>query len=510
MNLHPFARSSGVLLPLTSLPGRSGVGDLGADAYRFVDFLVQGKQSLWQVLPLGPTSTGNFHSPYVALSAFAGNPLLLSLEALVEDGLLSESALSVVPTVSEDKADYDAANSEKMALLQTVAEKFPSTASAAWRAAFVDFCAQQRWWLDDYACFMAIRTTFADASWHTWEPELVRREPAAVRAWRERLSADIHFHKLLQFLFFTQWGRLKAYANARGVRIIGDIPIYVGFDSAEVWAHSEFFDLHPDTRTPSSVAGVPPDYFSETGQRWGNPLYRWRDEHGQIFQPVHDWWEQRFRATCELVDIVRVDHFRGFEAYWAIPEEEETAVKGQWLLGPGAALFSTIQAALGELPVIAEDLGIITPEVDALRLQFHFPGMKVLQFAFGGDARNLYLPHNYVDPRCVVYTGTHDNDTTLGWFQSASPECQEHVLRYLGRADGADLPWDMIRLAWSSVATFAIAPLQDVLSCGSEGRMNVPGQPEGNWQWRYRSSALDPALSARLAELTTLYGRDLT
>jgi 4-alpha-glucanotransferase len=313
----------------------------------------------------------------------------------------------------------------------------------------------------------------------------------------------------LQLFFFTQWERLKAYANERGVKVIGDIPIYVGFDSAEVWAHPELFDLHPDTRTPRCVAGVPPDYFSETGQRWGNPLYRWRDEHGQLVRPIYDWWVQRFRAILELVDIVRIDHFRGFEAYWAVPAEEETAVKGQWLPGPGAALFSTIQAALGELPVIAEDLGVITPEVDALRLQFGFPGMKVLQFAFDSDARNSYLPHNYTDPQCVVYTGTHDNDTTLGWFQSASPEYQEHVLRYLGRVDGADLPWDMIRLAWSSVAAVAIAPLQDVLSLGNEGRMNLPGQPEGNWQWRYHPDALDPALSVRLAELTSLYGRDL-
>ncbi|MGE0683962.1 MAG: 4-alpha-glucanotransferase [Candidatus Binatia bacterium] len=509
MSTHHFVRSSGVLLHITSLPGRYGVGDLGAEAYRFVDFLVQGKQSLWQVLPLGPTNGGNLYSPYVALSAFAGNPLFISLEALVEDGLLFESELHAVPSLPEGRVDYDAARAGKLALLRTMVDRFHSDAPASWRTEFADFCDQQRWWLDDYALFMALRTRFQDASWHTWTPHLVRREAAALRTWGKRLEADIYYHKLLQLFFFTQWERLKAYANERGVKIVGDIPIYVGFDSAEVWAHPELFDLHPDTRTPRCVAGVPPDYFSETGQRWGNPLYRWRDEHGQLVQPVYDWWMRRFRLTFELVDIVRVDHFRGFEAYWAVPAEEETAEKGQWLPGPGATLFSTIQTALGELPVIAEDLGLITPEVEALRLQLGFPGMKVLQFAFGEDAQNPYLPHNYTDPRCVVYTCTHDNDTTLSWFQSVSPERRDHVLRYLARANESEISWDILRLAWSSVAMFAIAPLQDVFNLGSEGRMNIPGQSQGNWQWRYLPDALNPDLSARLAELTTLYGRDL-
>lgn len=507
MSMRHFVRSSGILLHLTSLPSRYGVGDLGAGAYQFVDFLVQGKQALWQVLPLGPTNGGALYSPYVALSAFAGNPLFISLEALAEDGLLSESELQSIPTLPEGRADYDAARVGKLALLRAVAERFPSTAPAAWQSEFASFCDQHSWWLDDYALFMALRERFQDASWHTWTPNLVRREPATLRTWEKRLKAELYYHKLLQYFFFTQWKRLKAYANDRGIKIIGDIPIYVGFDSAEVWAHPELFDLHPETRAPRSVAGVPPDYFSETGQRWGNPLYRWRDEHGQFVQAVYDWWVQRFRLIFDLVDIVRVDHFRGFEAYWAVPAEEETAMKGQWLPGPGMALFSAIQAVLSEMPVIAEDLGVITPEVDALRLQLGFPGMKVLQFAFGGDAQNPYLPHNYHDPRCVVYTCTHDNDTTRGWFQSSSPECQAHVLRYLGRASETEISWDMLRLAWSSVAMFAVAPLQDVFGLGSEGRMNTPGQAEGNWQWRYLPDALTPELSARLAELTILYGR---
>jgi 4-alpha-glucanotransferase len=503
-----FTRSSGILLHLTSLPGRFGIGDLGAEAYRFVDFLAAGKQSLWQILPLGPTSDGNAHSPYVALSAFAGNPLLINLELLVADGLLPESTLTVIPSLPEGVSDYAGASAGKFPALRMIAEQFAQVASAVLQAEFKEFCDRQRWWLDDYALFMALRVEFHDASWHTWEPELTRRDPAVLETWKRKLSREIHFHKLLQFLFFTQWNRLKTYANQYGVKIVGDIPIYVGFDSAEVWAHPELFDLQPDTHTPRVVAGVPPDYFSETGQRWGNPLYRWWDDRGQPIAAVHDWWVQRFRSTLELVDIVRVDHFRGFEAYWAIPAEEETAIKGQWLPGSGVQLFQTVQNVLGELPVIAEDLGIITPEVDALRSQCGFPGMKVLQFAFGGDAHNPYLPHNYSDPDCVVYTGTHDNDTTRGWFAAASPECQIHVLRYLGRADASELHWELMRSAWSSVVALAIAPLQDVLGLGGEGRMNIPGQIKGNWGWRFRAEALDPVLSTRLAELTSLYGRD--
>ncbi len=502
-----FARASGVLLHLTSLPGRFGVGDLGPEAYRFVDFLAETKQSLWQILPLGPTSSGTLHSPYVALSAFAGNPLLISLEALVGDGLLSEEELQRFPVLSAGVADYEAASANKYNALQIVATRFFSDASPGQHAAFSEFCDRHRWWLTDYAFFMALREAFQETSWVTWEPELVHREQSPLQAWEERLSQETRFHKLLQFLFFSQWARLKAYANQRGIKIVGDLPIYVGFDSAEVWAHPELFELHPDTRTPLNVAGVPPDYFSETGQRWGNPLYCWRDEHHQPLTAVYDWWVRRFRATFELVDIVRVDHFRGFEAYWSIPAEEPTAIKGHWVAGPGAQLFQVVRETLGELPVIAEDLGVITPEVNALRLRFDFPGMKILQFAFGGDAADAYLPHNYVDSRCVVYTGTHDNDTTLGWFRTASPECRARVLRYLGRQTEFDLHWEMTRLAWSSVATFAIAPLQDILGLGSEGRMNVPGEPEGNWRWRYAPGALQPQLSARLTELTQLYGR---
>ncbi|MBI3247410.1 MAG: 4-alpha-glucanotransferase [Deltaproteobacteria bacterium] len=505
-----FARSSGILLPIFSLPSRFGIGDLGDGAHRFIDFLAEAKQSLWQILPLGPTSGGNLHSPYVALSAFAGNPLFISLEMLVEDGLLAPEEIRQVPEFSDQVVDYGRVSAYKLAVLRRVAERFAVDAPARWQASFSQFCERHRWWLDDYTFFMALRATFQDASWHEWEPALQRREPAALQEWRGKIAQEIRLHELLQCLFFAQWQRLKLYAHRRSVKIIGDIPIYVGFDSAEVWAHPELFDLDGETRLPRLIAGVPPDYFSETGQRWGNPLYRWRDAHDRPVQAVYDWWIQRFRATFELVDLVRVDHFRGFESYWAIPAEEQTAMNGHWVPGPGARLFSAVQHALGDLPIIAEDLGVITPEVDALRRQFGFPGMKILQFAFGGDVRNPYLPHNYGDPRCVVFTGTHDNDTALGWFRSTTDECRSHVLHYLGRAAEADLHWELIRLAWSSVAALAIAPLQDVLGLGREGRTNTPGQAQGNWEWRYTSDALGPELSHRLAELTHLYGRDET
>src|SRR5262249_15799014 len=373
-----------------------------------------------------------------------------------EDGLLPASEFAAVPTLLEGEADYDQALLHKLPALRIASQRFAALTAGPWGPAFAEFCRRQHWWLDDYALFMALREGFYDASWDSGEPDLVRREPPALRDWSIGLAEDILFHKPLQFFFFTQWARLKTYANRHGIQIIGDLPIYVGFDSAEVWSHPELFLLDSHTRTPLAVAGVPPDAFSDTGQRWGNPLYRWRDEHGQPVDAVHAWWVRRFRSTLELADILRIDHFRGFEAYWSVPVTEETALNGQWIAGPGANLFTRVQDALGDLPVIAEDLGMITPEVEALRLRFEFPGMNVLQFAFDGNALNPYLPHNYTDPRCVVYTGTHDNDTTLGWFRSSPPERQAAILRYLGRADGPELHWDLIRLAFSSVACMAV------------------------------------------------------
>jgi 4-alpha-glucanotransferase len=503
-----FPRSSGILLHISSLPGPFGIGDLGESAYRFVDFLAEYQQHLWQILPLGPTKDGSHHSPYDALSAFAGNPLFVSPDLLVRDGLLPVSALHETSALPEGVVNYAEASARKLSLCRLASEQFSRTASPEQQVAFADFCDRHRWWLDDYTRFMALRDARQEQAWFEWEPELVRRDSTALARWDATLAQAILAHKHIQFFFFTQWTRLKIYANQRGIRIVGDIPIYVGHDSAEVWSRPELFLLDPQTLAPTFVAGVPPDLFSETGQRWGNPLYRWREESGKTVDAVYDWWLRRFRALLELVDIVRIDHFRGFEGYWSIPAAEETAVNGQWMPGPGAGLFTRVQAQLGELPVIAEDLGIITPEVDALRLQFGFPGMKVLQFAFGADARNPYLPHNYTDPRCVVYTGTHDNDTLQGWFRTVSSQDRAAVLRYLGRTEATEVHWDLIRLALNSIATFAIIPLQDILGLGSEARMNTPAQTQGNWCWRFLPEALTAEVGARLAEMTGLYGRD--
>ena len=507
-NLSLLPRASGILLHVSSLPGPFGIGDVGPEAYRFIDFLADHQQHLWQVLPLGPTKGGSSHSPYDALSAFAGNPLFISPELLVQDGLLPAVALHGMSALPEGTVNYPEASIRKLALFRLASERFTSAASAVQQAAFSDFCERHGWWLDDYARFMVLRETFHEQAWFAWEPNLVRRDPATMARWETIHAQEIRFHKHLQFFFFTQWRRLKTYANQRGVKLVGDIPIYVGLDSAEVWSKPDLFVLDRQTYAPRFVAGVPPDYFSETGQRWGNPLYRWWDEDNRPVEEVHAWWSQRFRAIFALVDIVRIDHFRGFEAYWSIPAEEETAINGQWVPGPGAELFTRVQAELSELPVIAEDLGVITPEVDALRLRFGFPGMKVLQFAFGGDARNPYLPHNYTDPRCVVYTGTHDNDTVQGWFHTLSSQDRSVVLRYLGRTEASDVHWDVIRLALSSIASLAIIPLPDILGLGSEARMNTPAQTQGNWSWRFLPGALSTETGARLAEMTSLYGRD--
>ncbi len=506
--LSPLPRASGILLHVSSLPGPFGIGDVGPEARRFVDFLADHHQQLWQILPLGPTKGGSAHSPYDALSAFAGNPLFISPESLGQDGLLPASALREMSALPEGVVNYSEASARKLALFHLASERFTRTASPVQQAAFSDFCERHRWWLDDYARFMALRDAGHEQAWFAWEPDLVRRDPATLTQWEATHAHDIRFHQHLQFFFFTQWERLRTYANQRGVKLVGDIPIYVGLDSAEVWANPDLFVLDRQTYVPRFVAGVPPDYFSETGQRWGNPLYRWRDEEGRPVESVYTWWSQRFRAIFTLVDIVRIDHFRGFEAYWAIPSEEETAIHGQWMPGPGAELFMRVQTERGELPVIAEDLGIITPAVDALRRQFGFPGMKVLQFAFGGDARNPYLPHNYTDPRCVVYTGTHDNDTVQGWFHALSLQDQAAVLRYLGRAEATEIHWDLIRLALGSISTLAIVPLQDILGLGSAARMNTPAQRQGNWSWRFLPGALSPEIGARLAEMTSIYGRD--
>jgi 4-alpha-glucanotransferase len=494
-----FPRSCGILLHSTSLPGRYGIGDLGDAAYRFADFLAESGQTLWQVMPLGPTGYGD--SPYQCFSAFAGNPLLVSPDRLLEEGLLDEIDLVDVPPFPAKHVDYGWIIQWKTALLHRSYQVFQERASQEQRGDLWVFSEQHASWLDDYALFMALKEHHGGAVWTAWDRAAATREGAALAYWRDKLTDSIQEQRYRQFLFFRQWAALKTYANERGIRFIGDIPIFVAHDSADVWANLHLFYLD-QAGNPTVVAGVPPDYFSATGQLWGNPLYRWN----VLAHNGYDWWVARFRSVLELVDIIRLDHFRGFEAYWEIPAGTSTAETGQWVKGPGANLFRRLAEMLGELPIIAEDLGVITPEVEALRDEFAFPGMKVLQFAFASDATNPFLPHNFT-PNCVVYTGTHDNDTTAGWFRSSStPEERKYARQYLD-TDGEEIAWDFIRLAYSSVANMAVVPLQDVLGLGSEARMNYPSTLGGNWTWRYTEGALTDDLSRRLLELAQTYGR---
>ncbi len=504
------SRSSGILLHPTSLPGRLGIGDLGVEAYRFADFLADAKQRLWQVLPLGPTDESN--SPYQCLSVFAGNPLLISLETLVEEQFLDSTDLENAPAFPEHCVNYNAVKGFKMPLLGKSFALFEKKANLAQRDELESFCSSKASWLDDYALYIALSEAHDCAAWNLWEEDIRMRHPEAIRRWSRKLAREIRCHKYQQYQFFRQWARLKKYCHDRGIRLIGDIPIFITLDSATVWLHPELFYLD-ETGNPTVVAGVPPDYFSDTGQLWGNPIYRW----DSMAKDGYSWWIERFRETYSLIDIVRLDHFRGFEKYWEIPAGETTARNGRWVPGPGAALFEAIKKALGNVPIIAEDLGLITPEVDALRERLGFPGMRVLQFAFGNDTKaDDYRPHNY--PRnCVVYTGTHDNNTTIGWFKeevlddtTQSRKVRESerrlALKYMG-CDGKEVNWDFIRLALMSVADTAIIPLQDVLGLGSEARMNRPATTEGNWTWRFRREMLTEEIKSRLRELTTIYGR---
>lgn len=496
----PFPRSSGILLHPTSFPSRFGIGDLGLEAYRFVDFLAQSAQQLWQVLPVGPTGYGN--SPYASYSAMAGNPLLISPDRLRDQGLIAEEDFTNLPAFPVEKVDFEQVVQIKIPLLKKACENFKSKATPLQQQEFAGFCEAKAYWLDDYALFMALKDTQEGASWHTWEPEIKRRQPDAIEQSRQRLEAEIFYYKYIQFEFFSQWSELKKYANMRGVQIIGDIPIYVAHDSADVWAHPENFCLDEETGEAALMAGVPPDYFSATGQLWGNPVYKW----DKLQQLDFNWWVQRFQAMLDYVDIIRIDHFRGFQAYWAVRQGETTAMNGEWVEAPGTALFQVLKDKLGKLPVLAEDLGVITPEVEALRDQFEFPGMKILQFAFGSGPGNPYLPFNY--PRnCVVYTGTHDNDTTVGWFNQLSDHEKDAFLLYLGCTSPEGIHWDLIRIALSSVVNQAIIPLQDVIGLGTEARMNVPSQAEGNWGWRYQADTLTDELRHRLKSLTETYGR---
>jgi 4-alpha-glucanotransferase len=496
-----FPRASGVLLHPTSLPGPHGSGDFGAAAYHFVDWLVAAGQTLWQILPLGGIGPGN--SPYMSSSAFAGNVLMIDLVELQQRGWLDEADLVPDPSFNDQRLNFGSVVPFRMQRLARAAERFVQAATPDERAEFEAFCKHHHSWLDDYALYMALSDHYHGGNWGWWDAALAARERPAMKAALIAHAPRIAFWKFCQWCFFRQWLRVKDYANERGIEIIGDIPIFIAYESAEVWARQELFELD-ERGVPTVVAGVPPDAFTSDGQRWGNPLYRWSAHTKERFA----WWVERIRRTFELVDVVRIDHFRGFASYWEIPASEPTAIHGRWLPGPGEALFKAIGRALGPLPIIAEDLGIITPDVHALRTKFAFPGMRILQFAFGGGSDNTYLPHNH-DHDSVVYTGTHDNDTTQGWWAAASPTEQQHVRDVLATG-AAEIHWDLIRCACASVADTALYPLQDVLGLGSQHRMNYPGKGEGFWEWRFSWAQVRPEHAQRLAHLCRIYRRDGT
>jgi len=504
-----FPRSSGLLLHPTSLPGPYGIGDFGDEAYRFVDFLATSGQKLWQVLPLGPTGYGD--SPYACYSAFAGNTLLINPDRLLADDLVKQEDLDNYTTFPTDRIDFDHVNRAKKSLLAIAFDYFRQSGNRPMRASFEQFCLANADWLDDYAWFCVLKELHLGKLWSKWEQNLAHHDGELLKQSQHVYADQLERQKFFQFLFFRQWSQLKSYANQRGIRIIGDIPIFVAEDSADVWTNPDQFKLDKEGK-PLVVAGVPPDYFSETGQLWGNPIYDWERMNVDGFS----WWIKRVKSALQMFDVVRIDHFRGFTASWEIPAGDKTAERGQWVEVPGRQLFSAIGAALGELPIIAEDLGVITPDVEKLRDDLKFPGMQVLQFAFGSDPRNSALPHNYKQ-NLVVYTGTHDNDTTVGWFEAGAGESstrgeveidreRRFCLKYL-KSDGLEIHWDLIRAALASVADTAIVPVQDLLGLGNEARMNLPNSTTGNWSWRMQVGALTDQMATRLKDLTVLFSR---
>ncbi|WOO39425.1 4-alpha-glucanotransferase [Rubellicoccus peritrichatus] len=505
-----FSRESGILLHPTSLPGKHGIGDLGPEAIKWLDCLAEAGQKLWQVLPLGPTGYGD--SPYQGLSSFAGNPLLISLDLLVKDELLDPEALEIIPRLPQGEVLYEKVIQPKQALLQKAAQRFLYEVPVTRLKDYVSFCEKESWWLDDFALYVAIKERQKLRPWSDWPEEYRDRDPEALDNARERLFDAIEEQKALQYFFYEQWATVRTAANERGIRIIGDMPIFIAHDSAGVWSHPELFKLD-DQGQPTVIAGVPPDYFSKTGQRWGNPLYRW----DLMAKDGYAWWKKRVAKTLEQVDIVRVDHFRGFAAYWEIPGDEPTAIHGKWVDGPGKAFFDEIVKEFGKtLPILAEDLGNITEDVIALRDGFGLPGMRILQFAFGTDPmKHTFLPEAFVE-NCIAYSGTHDNDTVCGWFHDdgsassrTSEECEterQACLEVIG-GDGNDIAWDFIETLLNSKAGAVIFPMQDVLGLGSEARMNTPGNPSGNWRWRMTEADFTPEMIKRLAKSIKDAGR---
>ncbi|MDD2296351.1 MAG: 4-alpha-glucanotransferase [Sphaerochaetaceae bacterium] len=502
-------RYSGVLLHPTSLPSKHGIGDFGDAARNFIDLLASASVGLWQILPLGPVGYGN--SPYASRSAFAGNELLISLELLADQGYLDLDEIIDHPQFPENRVDFESVESFKRPLLVQAAHTFLAQASTQDAQSYTEFCKTQKDWLDDYALYSALADHYNDSRWYSaWDVELTRRTPKALAYWTEKKQEEIAIWKVLQFFFYQQWKDVKNYANENGVAIVGDLPIFVASDSVDAWSHREFIKMDKDGSI-SALSGVPPDAFSSTGQLWGNPVYDWEALEADDFS----WWIRRMEHQFDLFDMVRLDHFRGFQAYWEVPSGQLTAENGEWITAPGRALFTTMRQHFGKLPVIAEDLGVITPAVEALRDSNNFPGMKILQFAFNLeepgrlDPENPYLPHNY-DESCVAYTGTHDNDTTKGWFEKLHAEEKDIIRRYLSCNDEG-VPWHMVRAVMVSCARYAIVPMQDILGLGSEGRMNTPGTVgELNWTWRVTPQQISKEVSARLVSIVQPFKRDAT
>ena len=495
-----FERSSGILLHPTSLPGKYGIGSLGKEAYKFVDFLKKANQKLWQIFPLGPTGYGD--SPYQCFSTFAGNPYLIDFDLLIEQNLLTEEDLKDVNFgENEEYIDYGAIYNQKYPLLRKAYENFKANGNKELKEKLETFKAENSSWLDDYSLYISLKNHFNGLPWNEWEDDIRTRKEAAINKYKAELADEIEYNNFIQFLFFTQWNNVKKYANDNGIKIIGDIPIFVAVDSSDAWANPEIFLFDPELK-PVKVAGVPPDYFSATGQLWGNPLYDW----DRLKELNYKWWVDRVKANLSTCDIIRIDHFRGFDEYWAVPYGDKTAENGTWCPGPRTDLFNAIKNELGELPIIAEDLGTMTQGVIDLREATGFPGMKILGFAFDSKEENDYLPHTYTK-NCVVYTGTHDNDTLIGWFTKANEDDKQFARNYLNSRSDNEIHWDAIRGAWSSVANMAIAPIQDFLGLGSEARINTPGLASGNWQWRLKEGVLTDELAERIAKLTKVYSR---
>ena len=494
----PFPRASGILLHPTSLPSRGGIGDFGPSAYAFVDFLASARQALWQVLPLGPVGDGD--SPYSATSAFAGNPVLISLERLADRGWIDHSRIDVLPR-SAGAIDYNAVFHQKLPLLFEAARNFVRSASSNSRARYETFCQQNRWWLDDFVLFDGLRAPFKLQRRNRWPHERTYRDPPAIKKVQEEMHEDLDVRRVVQFFFCEQWRALRAYCAQHSLRVAGDMAIFVNFDSADVWTHPDLFRLNSKL-DPEVIAGVPPDFFSKDGQRWGNPLYRWDVMRDQGYS----WWIDRMRWLTHNFDYIRLDHFRGFSQFWEIQASEPTAIHGRWVDGPKDELFVKLREALGGLPFFAEDLGYITNDVHELRQRLNIPGMAVLQFGFGDVGAHTHLPHTYTSEK-VVYTGTHDNDTSLGWWESAATEHErQQAEAYLGTSEDG-INWAMIRAACNSVAGICVIPIQDVLGLGSDARMNVPSHAQGNWRWRFDADLLRPELAKKLATLVEVSDR---